>query len=235
VLDQFPLAQNSGNRVPKIGIIANLLPVKGHLDFLQMAHELLTDHIEAEHWIIGGDVLDSGYGQVLEDKTRELGLAKHVRFWGHRSDVASLVRQLDVVVCSSHVEPFGICSLEAMACGKPVVATRVGGIPEVVQDGLTGFLVPPRTPTELARAVKQFVQNPDLSRAMGLAGRKRVENHFTHTVQAEKILAIYQAVSREGSQASMSDPVESPPSRSGLSMIKDGSSPRYDVQSVRGS
>jgi glycosyltransferase involved in cell wall biosynthesis len=177
---------------PRLAIVANLLPVKGHLDFLDMAHELTSAGIDAEYWIIGTDVHRSGYQGKLEARTRELGLEKKVSFLGHCRNVPELLKQVDVVVCASHVEPFGICLTEAMASAKPVVATRVGGIPEVVEDGVTGILVPPKAPAELARAVRRLLQDPALGQQMGLAGRKRVEAYFTHEVHGAKVVAIYQ-------------------------------------------
>jgi glycosyltransferase involved in cell wall biosynthesis len=194
VVENFRTDISARSGRPRVGIVANLIPVKGHLDFLSMARELKTSGIDAEYWVIGGDVHGNGYGTSLEEHVRKLDLEESVSFLGHRSDVAELLAQLDVVVCSSHVEPFGICLIEAMASGKPVVATHVGGIPEVVEDGRTGMLVPPGTPSELARAVKLLIQNAELRREMGTAGRKRVEGHFSHETHANKVLAIYQSL-----------------------------------------
>jgi alpha-maltose-1-phosphate synthase len=110
-----------------------------------------------------------------------------------------LLNELDVLVCPSHVEPFGRCLIEAMACEKPVVATRVGGIPEVVDDGTTGILVPPNSPELLATAVASLLNDAELSVRMGQAGRARVENHFAADAHVAAVLEVYgEVLGRDG-------------------------------------
>ncbi|HCF57110.1 MAG TPA: glycogen synthase [Myxococcales bacterium] len=96
-----------------------------------------------------------------------------------------------VFACPSVYEPFGIINLEAMACERPVVASAVGGIQEVVVNEKTGFLVPPAEPKALAEAINRVLRNPEMARQFGLAGRKRVEDHFSWTSIADKTLAMY--------------------------------------------
>jgi len=195
-LDAFnptPIAHGPVNRV---GIVANLLPVKGHLDFLSMVAELTARGVEAEYLIIGDDIHQTGYKAVLENRVRELGLSTRVRFLGHRRNVRDILQQLDIVVCTSHIEPFGMCVLEALACARPVVATRVGGIPEIVEDGLNGFLVPPHAPAQLANAVERLLRDSDLRREFGRSGRLRAERHFNQNVYVEKILTVYHQATR---------------------------------------
>ena len=93
-------------------------------------------------------------------------------------DLIQLYSHAAVFACPSVYEPFGIINLEAMACEAAVVASRVGGIPEVVEDGVTGLLVPPGEPAALARALRALLEDPARARALGLAGRRRVEEHF---------------------------------------------------------
>lgn len=176
------------------GILANLLPVKGHKDYLRMARLLAERGIDAEHWLIGEDIHETGYRAELEQLRCELGLCEGVQFLGHRNDVAELLNELDVLVCASHVEPFGRCLIEAMACEKPVVATRVGGIPEVVNHGVTGFLVPPESPKELADALERLLNDTDLAVRMGKAGRQRVQQRFTVEAHTDAILQVYEDV-----------------------------------------
>jgi glycosyltransferase involved in cell wall biosynthesis len=88
-------------------------------------------------------------------------------------------------------EPFGLINLEAMACGTPVVASAVGGILEVVEDGRTGVLVPPGRPDDLAVALRRFLDDRDLARAFGEAGRRRVEEHFSWASLAERTERVY--------------------------------------------
>jgi glycogen synthase len=106
-------------------------------------------------------------------------------------DVVQLYSHASLFVCPSVYEPFGLINLEAMACGTPVVATRVGGIPEVVLDGETGQLVPPRDPAALADAVRRLLADPGRAAEFGAAGRRRVEARFSWDRIAERTLEVY--------------------------------------------
>lgn len=123
-------------------------------------------------------------------------------------EVVELYSHAAVFVCPSIYEPFGLINLEAMACGTPVVASRVGGIPEVVVDGETGWLVPPGDEAALARALRDALADPARARRMGEAGRRRVEAHFSWDRIADRTLAVYRdaiaskAAARGGSAGS---------------------------------
>ncbi|HEY7495263.1 MAG TPA: glycosyltransferase family 4 protein, partial [Candidatus Tectomicrobia bacterium] len=106
----------------------------------------------------------------------------------------------EVFVFPSYLEGLGTAVLDAMALRKPVVATRAGGIPEAVQDGITGLLVPPRDPEALAEAVLHLLRHPEQGRALGEAGRKRVEQHFTAERMAAQTLHVYQWLLRDDPQ-----------------------------------
>jgi glycogen synthase len=108
------------------------------------------------------------------------------------SEVVELYSHAAVFVCPSVYEPFGIINLEAMACGTAVVASAVGGILEVVEDGVTGLLVPPARPDELAAAIRTLLDDPERARAMGQAGRRRVEETFSWTSVAAQTEGVYQ-------------------------------------------
>ena len=177
--------------IPRIGIIANLLPVKGHRDFLKMAELLIRQDIKGKFVIIGEDIYSTGYRHALEQEARSLGLGDRVEFLGHCPNVPELIRDLDIVVCASHEEPFGLCLIEGMACERPIVATRVGGIPEVVEDGVTGILVPSRSPIQLATAVADLLADADLRKEMGRAGRDRVLRYFTPECHVERMIEAY--------------------------------------------
>ncbi len=109
-------------------------------------------------------------------------------------DLVSLYNEAAVFACPSVYEPFGIINLEAMACETPVVATRVGGIKEVVVDGETGLMVPPGDPVRLGKAITKIIEDPKLAAKMGKAGRKRVLQHFTWDRIAEKTLTLYRSL-----------------------------------------
>ncbi len=105
--------------------------------------------------------------------------------------VTQLYSHAAVFCCPSVYEPFGLINLEAMACEAPVVASAVGGILEVVEDGKTGLLVPPAQPAALAEALVRVLKSPDLARDMGKAGRRRVEEKFSWASVAERTEQVY--------------------------------------------
>jgi starch synthase len=107
-------------------------------------------------------------------------------------EVVQLYSHAAVFVCPSIYEPFGLINLEAMACSTPVVASRVGGIPEVVVDGETGLLVEPGDPAALAAALRRVLDDPARAARMGEAGRRRVEAHFSWDRIADRTLEVYQ-------------------------------------------
>lgn len=158
-----------------LGVVARLAPVKG-LEMLLEAFAQIHGKIPNAHlWLIG----DGPLRNYLETKAREMGLADNVVFWGIRDDIPALLAQCDIGVLSSHWEGLPNAILEYMAAELPVVATRVGGVPEVVIDGETGLLVPPGNPQALADALLSLLSDTELARRMGQAGRRRVEQYFT--------------------------------------------------------
>ena len=188
----YPRAKRT--RKNRVGILANLMPVKGHRDYLQMARLLADRGVSVEHWIIGEDIHETGYRVELELLRCQLNLCESVKFLGHRSDVPELLTELDALVCASHVEPFGRCLIEAMACEIPVVATRVGGIPEVVNHGQTGLLVTKESPGAMADAVSRLLGDPALSARMGKAGKKRVDECFTSDAHTAAVMDVYRTI-----------------------------------------
>ncbi len=172
-----------------MGTVARLKPVK-RLDILLQAMTSLRD-VRA---VIVGDGLERAQ---LKAMSEQLGLGDHVHFTGRQDDVRSWLAAMDVFVLSSDWEGMPNAVLEAMAVGLPVVATAVGGTPEVVVDGETGLLVPPRDPAALAQAIERLLCDPSLRRRMGEAGRKRVESHFTIEQTIAQTVALYEALLRE--------------------------------------
>ena len=127
----------------------------------------------------------------LERHARELGLLEMVTFTGYRSDARDVLRALDAYVNSSIHEGVSLTLLEAMAAGLPVVATRVGGTPEVITDRDTGLLVEPRSSGELAAAIRSLLQAPDRRLALGNAARARVERDFSLDAMTGQYLSAY--------------------------------------------
>jgi glycosyltransferase involved in cell wall biosynthesis len=124
----------------------------------------------------------------------ELGIEGDVIFTGFRRDVERFYSIMDIFVLPSTWEPFGNVLLEAMSFAKPVVATNVGGIPEVVVDEETGFVVPPEDPEALANKIMFLIKNKELCREMGLKGRKKVKEYFTPERLRDEVESVYESL-----------------------------------------
>jgi D-inositol-3-phosphate glycosyltransferase len=135
----------------------------------------------------------------LQRLAAELGVSAHVRFTGKRpTNVLSYYYSAaDVVVSTPWYEPFGLTPLEAMACGRPMIGSAVGGLTFTIQDYKTGFLVPPRDPISLAERLDWLLTSPDLCRQMGRAARRRVEREFTWDIVAMRTAALYETILAE--------------------------------------
>ena len=186
-IDLPPNGEFRRNEPPRIGEIARLCDVKGQRELLHALARLP----EAQLVLAGRDLEQGGaYQDALERESERLGVRERVEF-GFHDDVPALLETLDVVALPSWTEGLPIVLLEAMAHARPVVATTVGGTPELVADGETGFLVPPRDPEALTTALRRVLDDPDLGRRLGEAGRARVAERFSADEQAQRILAIY--------------------------------------------
>jgi glycosyltransferase involved in cell wall biosynthesis len=155
---------------PVAAIVAALRPEKNHELFLRAAARIARRRPEARFLVIG----DGPRRSELERLTAELEIEKNVLFLGVRSDVPRMLSLASVLVLSSHMEANPVSILEALACGKPVVATRVGSIAESVEHGICGYLVTPGDEAELAARVDELLGQPELACRMGQVGRERV-------------------------------------------------------------
>lgn len=175
---------------PIVGNIGALVPHKGQRHLIEAAAQVVRQVPDARFVIAGeGELRPS-----LEHQIRHLGLEKHVILAGFRPDVLSVLKAFDVFVMSSITEGLGTSLLDAMACGKPIVATTAGGIPEVVQDGRTGFLVPPRDHDAMAEAIVKLLKDPSLRQRMGDAGLSRVNATFSAERMVAETIAVYAGV-----------------------------------------
>jgi glycosyltransferase involved in cell wall biosynthesis len=176
---------------PLVGEIARLCDVKGQRELI----EALPSLPEARLVLAGIDQEQGGAFQAgLERDAERLGVRDRVVFAGHRDDGARLLDSLDVFVLPSWTEGLPLVVLEAMARRRPVVATPVGGTAEVVADGETGLLVPPRDPHALAAAIRRLLDDADLRRRMGEAGYERVRTRFSAEAMERRVLEIYDEV-----------------------------------------
>ncbi|MEV6651462.1 glycosyltransferase [Streptomyces sp. NPDC051219] len=176
--------------------LGRLVPRKG----AAVSITALTLLPEAELVVVGGPPADRIDADPEVRRLRGIagaaGVADRVRFTGGvaSEEVAPLLRSADVVLCPADYEPFGIVPLEAMACGKPVVASAVGGHLDTVADPATGRLVPPGDPEALARAVGELLADPALRKACGAAGRRRVLSRYGWAGVAAATESVYRAV-----------------------------------------
>jgi len=173
-----------------VGTVARLTEQKGIATLLR-AMKLLVSRDARYRCVIAGEGEDEARLKAL---CRELGLEKRVRFAGHRSDIPALLEALDVFVLPSLWEGFGIVLLEAMALDCPLVASCTGGIPEVVEDGATGLLVPPGRPEALATAVHGLIQDEGLRRTLVRTARQALDHRFSADRMAQETAALYDEV-----------------------------------------
>jgi glycosyltransferase involved in cell wall biosynthesis len=144
-------------------------------------------------FIVGGALFgELEYEQHIRTLTEALGLSEVVTFTGFRTDVLNVVSQMDLIVHASTTgEPFGQVIIEGMAAGKPVVATNGGGVPEIVEDGKTGILIPMKDHEAMAEAIIRIVGDSDFATSLGDRGRTRILNNFTLEHTARKIESVY--------------------------------------------
>jgi glycosyltransferase involved in cell wall biosynthesis len=181
-------------KVGRIGIIANFQEVKGHEDFFNMAKNLLKSYPYLQFDVIGSDIQNEGRENILRNLITELQIEKNVTFHGHLTNIYPVIDALDLVICPSHEEPFGRCAIEAMSRGKPVVVTNVGGLPEIVEENVNGFVVPSKNPEALIDAVTKLIEDIDLRQTMSCQNVDKVHTHFSQMGHTQSILNLYNEV-----------------------------------------
>ena len=163
VREEFGLSPES----PIVGVVGWLTPIKGPTYIVEAWPDVVAQFPDAVLMLVGDGILREELEQLIGQK----GLEHSVRITGMRTDVPRLMASMEMVVLPSMMEGMGKVLVEAMALGKPLVGTRVGGIPDLVQPGVNGILVPPRDPGALAEAIITFLSDPAMARACGEAGR----------------------------------------------------------------
>jgi len=175
-----------------LGYVGNLREVKDHHTLILSFNRISSLFPQAKLLIVGDGELKPNLVKLCV----ELGLENKVLFLGHREDVHSLLNLMDIFVLSSHSEGCSISILEAMASEKPVVATRVGGNPELILEGKTGFLVPSAEPEKLAEKIIFLLKDEKLRRKMGEEGKKRVKEKFSLEGMLKKYEELYSLILR---------------------------------------
>jgi glycosyltransferase involved in cell wall biosynthesis len=178
--------------VALVGMISVLRSWKGHATFLDAAAIVLASSTQPVHFVIAGD----GPGrEELEQKLARAPWKNHVTLLGHRTDVPQVLASLDLLVLPSLAhEGIPQIILQAQAMARAVVATTVGGIPEVIEDGVNGLLIPPRDPAALAEKIQLLLDHPDLRLRLGEAARRGIEKEHTLDAMGERLLRLYEAL-----------------------------------------
>lgn len=184
-----------GLSTPVIGFVGRIHPEKG-LEYLVKAMHKVVKAIPKVQLLVVGDTTlgDKEYYQAIKDLVKRLDLQYAIVFLGYQKDVSKIMNAFDVFALPSLREPFGLVTLEAMAMAKPVIATDTGGTPEIVINGQTGILVPPRNVDTLADAIIKLLRDKELARRMGLASRARIHNCFSVENMMDQIEDVYEGV-----------------------------------------
>jgi L-malate glycosyltransferase len=178
------------HQAPVVGNVAALVPHKGQRYLIEAAHLVVQEIPDARFVILGEGELR----EQLERQVHDHHLEKHVLLPGFRTDVLGCIKGFDLFVMSSVTEGLGTSLLDAMACSRPIVATTAGGIPEIVEDGINGLLVPPRDARALADAIIRALRDTSLRQRFGTAGLARVKARFTVERMVEQTAAVYARV-----------------------------------------
>ncbi|MCS6297091.1 MAG: glycosyltransferase family 4 protein [Nitrospira sp.] len=170
-----------------VGVVGNLYPVKGHQYLIDAIPEVLEKYPDTSFVFAGRGQLET----ALKQQVNRLGLGTRVHFLGLRQDIPRILALLDVFVLPSLSEGLSMAILEAMMAGKPVIATRVGGNPEIVLEGETGFLVPPKDSPALAASLIALLKNRHLASEFGENGKRRAERQFSLQTMVSSYQALY--------------------------------------------
>jgi glycosyltransferase involved in cell wall biosynthesis len=181
--EDYPIPDSS----PIVGVVARLEAEKGHRTLIAAWPLVLAAHPEAWLLIVG----EGSERDALEEQANSLGISDHVVFTGRREDVPAVTAALDVAVLPSYREAQGLSVLEAMALSRPVVASNVGGIPEMVEDGVSGLLVPPGDPDALAGAIVRLLSDHPFADMIARRGHDLVHDRFCIELMTSQIESIY--------------------------------------------
>lgn len=178
-----------------VGCLGRFSPGKGHEELLQAA-AVVRDTCPGVQFVVVGEASfgEEAYAKSVRDLAARLRLEEMVLFTGFRSDVPEVMASFDIFAFPSHAEAFGMALIEAMAMQKPVVASSSDGVLDIVQQEVSGVLVPPKNPLALALAITRLIDNPDLRVRLGQAARARVVEHFDQGRQIDSLEATYGAL-----------------------------------------
>ena len=177
-----------------VGIIGRITPLKGHMYFMKAMAKVAKEIPNLKIWVVGEvPVSKEAYKEQLELLVKRLGLWPHTEFLGTQRDIPGILEHLDVLVMATTTqEAFGRVIIEAQAAGVPVVATRVGGVVDIIEDNKNGLLVPPADPVRMAQAVVRLYKDKDLAEKISQAALLKTKNNYNITQMVESTLEVYQ-------------------------------------------
>jgi glycosyltransferase involved in cell wall biosynthesis len=182
---------------PLVGMVARVSPQKDYFTLASAAVDVLEKHPDARFLIVGDnslvDLNRRHYAEV-EQKLKDLGIAGQFIFTGHRTDVTRLIAAMDICVLCTHREGFPLSILEVMAMRRPVIATAVGGIPEIVMPGITGYLHQHENSKELASAIDSLIEDSEEASRLGLAAYEHVRQNYSRQKFADEMSKAYSDV-----------------------------------------
>ena len=194
--------QKSTSAAPGMSLlfVGTVYPLKGLLQLVE-ALPAINDTLGQPVLlrVVGQFSPQDSYNQQVRQRARELGVEPSIEWLGvlYEQEIADILSRTDVLVLPSFEESYGMCLAEAMAAGVPVIASRVGGVPYVVDDGVNGLLVNPGKPDELAQASIKLLKDVDLRQRMGGAGRAKAQAHYTPRAVADKLWSVYEHIAHE--------------------------------------
>lgn len=194
---QMPIDARKKDQL-NVGIIGRLTPLKGHLYFIKAMAKVVKVIPNVKIWIVG-DAPSSkeAYKEQLQILVKRLGLTNNTEFLGNQKDIPTVISHLDCLALATTVpEAFGRVIIEAQACKVPVVATRVGGVVDIIEDEKTGLLVPPADPESMAQSVLKILKNPELAHNLAQNAYIKVKEEYSAQLMAERILDVYKEASQ---------------------------------------
>jgi lipopolysaccharide heptosyltransferase II len=195
-IEKFKFTDPAGKRRKEfhVGIIGRLTPIKGHLDFIKAMHKASRTVQDLRIWVVGdAPASKDGYKEQIKVMTRRLGLWHCTEFLGTQKDIPEILSHLDLLVLATTTqEAFGRVIIEAQAAGVPVIATSVGGVVDIVEDGVTGLLVPPGDPQSMADATIRIFKDKALASSIAAAAYEKVRDRYTVDLMVNKTIEVYQ-------------------------------------------
>jgi lipopolysaccharide heptosyltransferase II len=176
-----------------VGIIGRITPIKGHLDFIKAMAKVAKASPGLKVWIVGdAPASKDAYKEELQILVKRLGLDSCTQFLGTQRDIPAILEHLDLLVMATTTqEAFGRVIIEAQAAGVPVVATKVGGVVDIIEDGVTGLLVPPADPESMAEAAIKIFKSPELAASLAEAAYKKVNEKYNLELMVKNTVEVY--------------------------------------------